>query len=1086
MKQVKSVILLGSGALKIGEAGEFDYSGTQAIKALKEEGVRVILVNPNIATVQTSQGYADEVYFLPVQSFFVERIIRKEKPEGILLSFGGQTALNCGLDLHEKGILGKYGVRVLGTPIEAIDITEDRKLFARHLKSVGLAPASGRIVTSVKDGLLYAAELGYPVMLRVGFALGGTGSGIAHNKNELESLLGRALATTGQVLIEECLWGWKEIEYEVVRDCQDNCITVCNMENFDPVGIHTGESIVIAPSQTLNNDEFYRLRQAAIDTIRSLKIIGECNIQFALNPKNRQVRVIEVNARLSRSSALASKATGYPLAYVAAKLALGRSLPELKNAITGVTPAFFEPALDYVVIKIPRWDLDKFTHVTQVIGSEMKSVGEVMAIGRTFEETIQKAVRMLSQGYEGIIDDKLVNAKSKPESTAALPPRTNRLFSVVAALHKGQSVPDIFTQTGIDPWFLSKLKRITDVYSDLVKKGRRGSAGLDQEALETAKKAGFSDRQLARIFSTDENTIRKKRIKSGVVPYVKRIDTTAGEFPAKTNYMYMTYNASQSDYVPEKQDRVTVLGCGPYAVGTSVEFDWCAVETIKTLRRYGKKTVMINCNPETVSTDYDISDFLYFEELTLERVLDICGIEKGPVVVSVGGQIANNLAGKLAARNIEIAGTDTRMIHKAESRDEFGNLLDELKIPQPPWTRVVSVVELKEFVALHGFPVLVRPSFVLSGKAMSVLETDELLDSYMQDLDINIQENPLVVSSFLENAKECDFDGVARNGSIIRQALSEHIEYGGVHSGDATMVLPPRGIPEAVAALIQDYSRRIAKALTVTGPFNIQYLVKEEQVYVIECNLRSSRSFPFVSKTYGTNFISTAAACFLDRKINALLPVKLPYTTVKVPQFSFHKLRGADPVMSVEMNSTGEVAAFGRDRHEAYLTAIMSTNIAYPVKKSVFISLGGSAGKLSFLFAAKLLSAAGYKLWATSGTTLFLAENGIKVTRVGKIYEGTHPNVLDLLNGKSIDFAVVTPEFAHETKRGKLAKSMTDGYTMRRMAVDLGIPIFTNSQNARLFVEAITKYGPEDIAIKSWQEYLSELPRDNINKKEDL
>lgn len=1070
MRNFSKVLLLGSGALKIGEAGEFDYSGTQAIKALKEEGIKVILVNPNVATVQTSEGFADEVYFLPVQPFFVEQIIRKEKPHGILLSFGGQTALNCGLALARSGVLKTHGVQILGTPIRAIEITEDRKLFAEHLKTIGLSPAKGKIVASPAEGMEFAETLGYPVMLRVGYALGGTGSGIASSKKELETLLTNAFATTSQVLIEESLWGWKEIEYEVVRDQDDNCITVCNMENFDPVGIHTGESIVVAPSQTLNNEEYYRLRQYSMDTIRSLKIVGECNIQFALNPDNGEVRVIEVNARLSRSSALASKATGYPLAYIAAKLALGKALPKLRNSVTQVTSAFFEPALDYIVVKIPRWDLDKFTHVTDTIGSEMKSVGEVMAIGRSFEEAIQKAVRALNQGRDGVMN----GVPSKGENDFNTP-SPKRLYEICESLYSGSDIDEINRKTGIDKWFLEKLANIVGIYRQLYQHRQPLSGDL----LSLAKKTGFSDNQIARMAGKNELNIRNRRKELGIIPVTKSIDTLAGEFPARTNYLYLTYYGTKSDIKPDasfrkkKIKKAIIVGCGPYAIGTSVEFDWCAVSTSLGLREQEVESVIINCNPETVSTDYDMSDYLYFEELSWERVMDIYDVQKAPLILSVGGQISNNLALRMINTHIPVLGTQPAQIKQAESRDLFSKLLDRLQIPQPPWSRVQSLAELSYFSQTYGFPVLVRPSYVLSGQAMSVLETPELLKEYMKNLNLDIKEYPLVVSRFFTETKEVDFDGVAAAGHLVHQAVSEHVEYAGVHSGDATMALPSINLSPEILAILKDYSRRIVGELKVNGPFNIQYLVKEDNVYVIECNLRASRSFPFVSKVTGSDYIRTAVKIALGVKTEPVPDPDLKFQAIKAPQFSFHKLRGADPVMTVEMNSTGEVMGLGRDKHEAYLKATLATGMPYPSKKAVFISLGGSVGKLSFLQASRMLYEAGYKIFATAGTTLFLKESGIEVVHVGKIYEGTHPNIIDLLSQKSIDFAVVTPEFAHESKRGKLVKSKTDGYIMRRMAIDLGIPIFTNAQNARLFSEAIIKYKAADLAIRTWKEYIN-------------
>jgi carbamoyl-phosphate synthase large subunit len=1067
MKRMNKILLLGSGALKIGEAGEFDYSGTQAIKALKEEGKTVILVNPNIATIQTSEGLADQIYFLPVTAEFVSRVIEKERPDGILLSFGGQTALNCGIELHKQGILKKYQVEILGTPIAAVIDTEDRELFADRLGSIGLATARGKIVYNVTEGLQFARKLGYPVMLRTGFALGGTGSGIAQNKEDLKTLLANAFATSSQLIIEECLYGWKEIEYEVVRDIDDNCITVCNMENFDPVGIHTGESIVIAPSQTLTDKEYYGLRQIAISTIRELKIVGECNIQYALNPKTGEYRIIEVNARLSRSSALASKATGYPLAYIAAKLALGKSLPELRNSITKDTSAFFEPALDYVVVKIPRWDLEKYTNVDKHIGSEMKSVGEVMSIARTFKEAIQKAVRMLNQGYEGVIDEKVFSADLATVRERLKKPDAKRLFVLGAAFTHGMSIEEIYSLTGIDPWFLSSLKRIVETYQAL-----KSTKTLDTELLGEAKRQGFSDKQIASVRRLTEETIRKQRTSMHIFPTVKRIDTMAGEFPAKTNYLYMTYAATVSDHVADKkEEKVAVLGGGPYSIGTSVEFDWCAVNTVETLRKNGKKTVMINCNPETVSTDYDTSDYLYFEELTLERVRDIYDIEHAPFIMSVGGQIPNNLAPKLDQLGIPMLGSKATTIVQAEDRNKFSNLLDTLKIAQPPWgvahTEEQSIREARKI----GYPILMRPSFVLSGKAMLVVETEEELLEYLKGVDREIQEYSVVMSKYLDGATECDFDGVAQKGKIIIYALSEHVEHGGVHSGDATLVLPSMTLGESIQKKIYEQVAAIVGALRVHGSFNIQYLVYRGNLYVIECNLRASRSIPFVSKAIDKNFITIATDVMLGKSVKVVDQDLLKHVTVKVPQFSFRRLRGADPVLRVEMSSTGEVAAFGRDIYEAYLKALLSTGTHYPRPKTVFLSLGGVKEKNNFLTTANLLIRMGYKLYATCGSHDFLAKNGLSSTLVGKLHENIHPNYADLLKKREIGFAVVLPERFTDASRSRVDEGLSDGYHMRRMSIDLGVPIFTNVQTAKLFVESMHRYSIEELAILSWNEY---------------
>lgn len=1067
MKKNGKILILGSGALKIGEAGEFDYSGTQAIKALKEEGKTVILVNPNIATIQTSEDLADEIYFLPVSAEFVERVIEKEKPDGILLSFGGQTALNCGIELHKTGVLKKYNVEVLGTPIQAVIDTEDRQLFSARLASIGLLTAKGHVAHSKEEGLKVAADLGYPVMLRTGYALGGTGSGVARDSQALEELLTNAFSTASQVIIEECLYGWKEIEYEVVRDVADNCITVCNMENFDPVGIHTGESIVIAPSQTLSDKEYYGLRQIAINCIRELKIVGECNIQYALNPKNGDYRIIEVNARLSRSSALASKATGYPLAYVAAKLALGRTLPELKNSVTQKTSAFFEPALDYVVVKIPRWDLDKYTNVDTHIGSEMKSVGEVMSIARTFKEAIQKAVRMLNQGFEGVIDEKLAGAPIEELRKRLKAPDSKRLFVVAAALAQGVSVEEVYTLTSIDPWFLYSLRRIVETYNKF-----RAGTMLDEQLLSDAKRQGFSDKQIAISTRREEDAIRQMRKKANILPQVKHIDTMAGEFPAKTNYLYMTYAARASDYTPDaSEDKVIVLGGGPYSIGTSVEFDWCAVNTIATLSKHGKKTVMINCNPETVSTDYDNTDYLYFEELSLERVLDIYDLEKSPFILSVGGQIPNNLAPKLDAKKVPMLGSSAKSILQAEDRRVFSALLDDLGIDQPSWAEAHSVEKSLVEAKKLGFPILIRPSFVLSGKAMLVIETEEQLTGYLEALGESAREYSLVMTKFLRGAIECDLDGVAQKGKIIISAIAQHVEQGGVHSGDATLVLPPHTLSVDTQTRLTSLASTIVKGLKVNGPFNVQFLIEGEHIYVIECNLRASRSMPFVSKATKHNFIALASEVALGKLVSPITLKPASYVTVKVPQFSFKRLRGADPVLRVEMSSTGEVAAFGKDIREAYLKAILSTGTHYPDRRAVFLSLGGDVAKMEFLNTAKTLRAMGYTIYATGGTHEYLQKNEVEAIRIGKMYEGVHPNYADLLKEHKIGFSVVLPERFTDASSTRVQKGLTDGYQLRRMSVDLGMPIFTNAESASLFVQSLQAYKNSDLEIRSWSEY---------------
>ena len=1061
MKRIQKVLILGSGALKIGEAGEFDYSGTQALKALKEEGKTSILVNPNIATIQTSPELADKIYFLPVTADFVQRVIEKEKPDGVLLSFGGQTALNCGLALSDSGVLKKFGVEVLGTPIVAIKTTEDRKLFAKKLLSMGLKTARGTVVRTTDEGLRVAKALGYPVMLRVGFALGGTGSGVTHNEKDLEVLLSRALTVSQEVIIEECLYGWKEIEYEVVRDQDDNCITVCNMENFDPVGIHTGESIVVAPSQTLTNDEYYTLRQRAIDTIRALKIVGECNIQYALNPKNDDYRIIEVNARLSRSSALASKATGYPLAYIAAKLALGKTLPQLRNSITKKTSAFFEPALDYVVVKVPRWDLDKYEHVDRRIGSEMKSVGEVMSIARTFKEALQKAIRMLGQGQEGVVSEKEMKKNVLDLRQNLKEPDARRLFAIGAAFYHGLDAREIAKLTGIDPWFLFSINRIIQTYAKLKEK-----KPLSFSLLADAKRQGFSDKQIGQFLELSEDDIRKKRKALHIAPVVKRIDTMAGEFPAKTNYLYLTYAAKHDDHVADpKESKVIVLGGGPYAIGTSVEFDWCAVSAVTTLRKNGIKTVMINCNPETVSTDYDNTDYLYFEELSLERVLDIYDIEQSPVVVSVGGQIPNNLAPLLQERKIQLFGSSAKTILRAEDRQVFSSLLDKLHVSQPTWAQAHSQAQSLEEARKIGFPILIRPSFVLSGRAMLVIETKEQLAAYLKSAGDNAQNYSLVMTKFLQGATECDFDGVAKDGNILISALSEHVEKGGVHSGDATLVLPPFSLSSKMQKRIAQDTAKIIKGLKINGPFNVQFLIHEGQTYVIECNVRASRSFPFVSKATGKNFIELATEVALGKSVFPVTIPRMKQVAVKAPQFSFQRLKGADPVLRVEMSSTGEVAAFGKDRFEAYLKAILATGMKYPKKKAVFLSLGGDKSKQDFLESATRLNSMEFLLYATAGTHQFLKENGISSTQVGKMYEDIHPNYTDLLKNHDIGFSVVLPERFTDATVTRVQKGLSDGYTMRRLSIDLGIPIFTNAESAALFVQSMQQYKVEDLSL---------------------
>ncbi|RJR14635.1 carbamoyl-phosphate synthase (glutamine-hydrolyzing) large subunit [Candidatus Microgenomates bacterium] len=1067
MNQIKKVLLLGSGALKIGEAGEFDYSGTQAIKALKEEGKEVILVNPNVATIQTSEGLADKIYLLPVTADFVSRVIAKERPDGIMLSFGGQSALNCGIDLYRKNILKKYKVTILGTPIQAILDTEDRKLFSDKLHELGLKTAHGKTVTTLYEAVAFAKKIGYPVMLRTGFALGGTGSGILKNERELKKVVTRALSVFPQIIIEECLYGWKEVEYEVVRDCDDNCVTVCNMENFDPTGIHTGESIVVAPSQTLNDHEYYSLREISIRTIKSLKIIGECNIQFALHPKTGDYRIIEVNARLSRSSALASKATGYPLAYIAAKLSLGKRLWELPNTITAKTTAFFEPALDYIVVKLPRWDLDKYTHIEVSIGSEMKSVGEVMSIGRSFEEAIQKGARMLNDGYNGVIDVNFGNESKKELLERLKTPSSMRLFTILSALRAGITVDEIYTKTYIDPWFLEKLQNIVVTYNQLQKNKK-----LEKNLLERAKRQGFSDVQIADLFNTSESAVRTIRKKWNITPKVKRIDTLAGEFPAVTNYMYMTYNAGENDYIPDADEKkIVVVGGGPYAIGTSVEFDWCAVNTIATIKQHGYKGVMINCNPETVSTDYDHSDYLYFEELTVERFLDIMDLEKSPVVLSVGGQIPNNISQKIG-QEIKILGPQPKQITRAENRQEFSRLLDRLNIAQPKWARAKTFIEARTLCKNIGYPVLLRPSFVLSGKAMRVIENESALREYMRTIPLDLRDHPILISQFFRHAQECDFDGVAQKGTILVSALCEHVEDAGVHSGDSSMMLPAPTLSAFVKRKVAHVAAEIVKELKITGPFNVQYVIQNEEVYVIECNLRASRSFPFDSKVTGVNFIKLATEILLGTKKKPISIGKLNHFGVKVPQFSFHKLKGADPVPKIEMNSTGEVAALATQVHQAYLTAILATGVKYPTKKGVFISLGGMDNKMRFIDAIKKLVQDGFTLYATLGTALYLKENNLASVKVGKLHEGAEVTAENLLREQKIDFAVVVPEMRSDRISAvRVKKGFTDGYKIRRLAIDLGIPVLTNVASGTFFVDAILNNTLDSLPIKALDEY---------------
>ena len=1070
-EQIQKVLLLGSGALKIGEAGEFDYSGSQALKALKEEGIRTVLINPNIATVQTSKEVADEIYFLPVTPYFVERVIEKERPDGILLAFGGQTALNCGVSLYRSGVFERYGVQVLGTPVQAIMDTEDRELFVHRLDEIGVKTIRSEAVETLEDARRAARELGYPVIIRAAYALGGLGSGFCDNETELDALAEKAFSFSPQVLVEKSLKGWKEIEYEVVRDCFDNCITVCNMENFDPLGIHTGESIVVAPSQTLTNNEYHKLRELAIRIIRHIGIVGECNVQYALDPESEDYRVIEVNARLSRSSALASKATGYPLAFVAAKLALGYGLFDLKNAVTKTTPAFFEPALDYVVCKIPRWDLGKFQGVDRVLGSSMKSVGEVMAIGRTFEEAIQKGLRMIGQGMHGFVENKeLVIADV---DKALREPTDKRIFIISKAMRAGYTVDQLHELTRIDKWFLQKLQNIMDTSIEL--HDCVWSSSSFGSLLRKAKRQGFSDFQIARAIGLDivmsgENAaqkIRELRKRVGILPVVKQIDTLAAEYPAQTNYLYLTYNGTESDvdYLGDKKS-VVVLGSGAYRIGSSVEFDWCGVQALNTIRKEGWRSVMINYNPETVSTDYDICDRLYFDELTFERVLDILELENPyGVIVSTGGQIPNNLALRLDAQGVSILGTSAESIDRAEDRDKFSAMLDTIGVDQPEWRALTSLEDIQAFVQEVGFPVLVRPSYVLSGAAMNVCSNNEELERFLA-LAANVsKQHPVVVSRFIEHAKEVEMDAVAREGEIIAYAISEHIEYAGVHSGDATIQFPPQKLYVETMRRIKRISRRIAKELNISGPFNIQFLARDNDIKVIECNLRASRSFPFVSKVLKLNLIELATRVMLGMEVQK--PDKslfdLDYVGIKASQFSFNRLQNADPVLGVDMASTGEVGCLGQDTSCALLKAMLSVGYRIP-QKGILLSTGAPKQKVDMLEAARMLQQQGFTLYATGGTSAFLEENGVKSVRVYWPSEEGTPQALDLLHRKEIDMVVNIP-------KNLSSSELDNGYKIRRSSIDLNIPLITNARLASAFIGAFCSMKVEDLAIQSWNEY---------------
>ncbi|WP_288610824.1 carbamoyl-phosphate synthase (glutamine-hydrolyzing) large subunit [Leyella stercorea] len=1071
-ENIKKVLLLGSGALKIGEAGEFDYSGSQALKALREEGIETVLINPNIATVQTSEGVADQIYFLPVQPYFVEEVIKKERPDGILLSFGGQTALNCGVELYRNGILDKYNVRVLGTPVQAIIDTEDRELFVEKLDEIGVKTIKSEACENMEQARKAAAELGYPVIIRAAYALGGLGSGFADNEEELVKIAEKAFSFSPQVLVEKSLKGWKEIEYEVVRDRYDNCITVCNMENFDPLGIHTGESIVIAPSQTLTNSEYHKLRALAIKIIRHIGIVGECNVQYAFDPQSEDYRVIEVNARLSRSSALASKATGYPLAFVAAKLGMGYGLFELKNSVTKTTSAFFEPALDYVVCKIPRWDLSKFRGVDKELGSSMKSVGEVMAIGRNFEEAIQKGLRMIGQGMHGFVENKELEID---DIDAALrEPTDKRVFVISKAMHKGYTVDQIHELTKIDKWFLEKLQHIIDI-DEAMKKCNINT--LDKELLRTAKVYGFTDFQIARAVGLEDElksmrkaslVVRNRRKNYGILPVVKQIDTLAAEYPAQTNYLYVTYAGVKSDITFENDKRsIIVLGSGAYRIGSSVEFDWCGVQALNTIRKEGYRSVMINYNPETVSTDYDMCDRLYFDELTFERVMDIIDLEQpNGVIVSTGGQIPNNLAVLLDEQHVPILGTKAQDIDNAEDRAKFSQMLTNNGINQPEWSALTSMDDIDRFIERVGFPVLVRPSYVLSGAAMNVCSNEDELKRFLQ-LAANVSEDhPVVVSKFIEHAKEIEMDAVAKNGEVIAYAISEHIEFAGVHSGDATIQFPPQKLYVETVRRCKRVGRQIAKELHINGPFNIQFMARDNDILVIECNLRASRSFPFVSKVLKINLIELATRVMLG------LPVEKPsknlfdldYVGIKASQFSFNRLQKADPVLGVDMSSTGEVGCLGDDTNTALLKSMLSVGHRIP-KKNILLSTGGAKQKVAMLDAAKMLIDHGYNLYATGGTSKFLTENGIQNTHVlWPSEEGDEPKALDLLHNHTIDMVVNIP-------KNLTSSELTNGYKIRRAAIDLNVPLITNARLASAFIYAFCTTKLEDIGIKAWGEY---------------
>lgn len=1059
----KKVLILGSGALQIGQAGEFDYSGSQAIKALKEDGIETVLVNPNIATIQTSENFADKVYFLPIKAEFVERVIEKEKPEGILLQFGGQTALNVGVELHDKGILAKHNVKVLGTPVETIKDTEDRLFFAKRVEEVGLKVAKSKTATSVDEAIEAGKQIGYPLMVRIAYALGGLGSGIVNNENELVEKARRAFSFTNQILIEESLYGWKEVEYEIVRDRYNNCITVCSMENIDPMGIHTGDSVVIAPVQTLSARENFKLRSIGIKLIRHLGIIGECNIQYALDPNSEDYRIIEVNARLSRSSALASKATGYPLAFIATKLALGYALNEVVNAITQETSANFEPALDYIALKFPRWDLQKFQQVSTQLGSEMKSVGEVMSLGRSFEEVLQKAIRMLDVGMKGLVGNDLQFENLDKELSE---PTDKRIFAIAEALKRGYSVDRIYELTKITKWFLYKMKNIVEIEESL--RTFKDPKSMDEENLREVKQAGFSDLQIAQLLNSDEMTVRNYRKSLGVVPVVKQIDTMAAEFPAQTNYLYLTYHGNENDIPLGEKDQIVVLGSGPYRIGSSVEFDWCCVNAVNQVSKSGYKSIMINCNPETVSTDYDICDKLYFEQLTLERVLDICDKENPTgVIVSMGGQIPNNLAMKLHNAGIKIIGTSPTQIDNAESRHKFSAILDSIEVDQPEWREVTTLEDAKQFAQKVGYPVLIRPSYVLSGAAMSIVLTEDELELYLKKATELNTEHPVVISKFITDAREIEVDAVADNGELFCYAIAEHVENAGVHSGDATIVLPPQRTYLETMRRVKLITKKIAKALEITGPFNIQFIAKDNEVKVIECNLRASRSFPFVSKTLKINFIEIATRLMLGEKVPRIdkSSFDLDYVGVKASQFSFTRLKGSDPVTGVEMSSTGEVACLGDDFNEAFLKSALATGYKIP-QKAVLLSTGTPKSKAELIDELLILKKMGLKFYGTKGTADFYKQNGgIDVEVLYRPFDNKEPSILTYLSEGKIDLVINIPKTAEKVE-------LDSDYIIRRKAVDLNIPLLTNIQIAKRFIKALKQYKPADLPVKSWDEYV--------------